>query len=618
MKTAAWFSAYPPRVPSRRAGAGSSQTWLALCAIGVFVYGAESWRQKASSRATREERARFQSLVTCLLGADGPQLVYQPEEVRRRLRALAMDTSLNPSATWIDPCVPMARELVVHGAEVDVTARVDRASTRVADQARALGRALSRVGLVWQVRAGDPETDVDHIADLLTRTASEIDLADAPPARGAAQGPCAPTVAARPDPVVLAVPGLTPLPVGIPERFLVGTPAPAVSTVSWSGPGAEPTIDVISNGPSAAWRMRPQALVRMLPWSADLAGQARVVLDGVDGPLATGLVAAPVDAQDPGAVSLDATLTRGVMWVAAAMRGERATLVRVPMGRNAETTAVRFDNTPTAAGAIAAQTAPDDEVAVGATGPWVFAAYTRHTATGVTVSVARARGDARAAVATLPMDAEAWTLHGRRPGLTFCHSGANLWLVAAARQGWRVATVTADGVDVARALDAGEGGGFDESVTVRCDDDGMLVMGRERPRVSPVVWCPARGAQGCEVLPEIDAMQPIDLAAYQTVEANGARRTHAEWPLRAVALFDGTVIAARAAGTVVAVRRWQPGMDRWTTERVVFDAAASERGATVQSLEVYADRRRAVLAIGTAEGIGLLQSIDGGASWRAR
>lgn len=615
MKTAAWFSAYPPRVPSRRAGIGSSQTWLALCAIGVFVYGAESWRQKASSRATRAERVRFQSLVTCLLGADGPRLVYQPEEVRQRLRALAMETPLHPAPTWIDPCVPMARELVVHGAEVDVTARVDRASTRVAEHARALARSLSRVGLVWQVRAGDPETDVDHIAELLSRTASEIDLADAPPVRGSAEGPCAPTVGARPEPVELAVPGLTPLPVGIPERFLAGTPAPQVSTVSWSG-RAEPAVDVISNVPSPAWRLRPQALVRMLPLRDDLAGQARVVLDGVDGPLAAGLVAAPRELRDPTAVSLDATLSRGVMWVASAGRGERASLARVPVGRNAETTAVRFDNAP--GPSPAGQSAPDDEVAVAAAGPWVFAAYTRHTGVGVTVQVARARGDARAAVAQLPMDPTAWTLHGRRPGVEFCRSGANLWLVATSRQGWRVASVGADGVEVVRALDAGERGGFDEVATVRCDDDGMLVLGRERARVSPVVWCPARGGHGCEVLPEVDAMQPIDLAAYQTVEASGSRRTHPEWPLRAVALFDGTVIAARAAGTIVAVRRWQPGMDQWTTERVIFDAASTERGATVQALEVYADRRRAVLAVGTASGLSLLQSIDGGASWQGR
>lgn len=584
---------------------GAAATWLAVLTVGVFAWGVEHWRARASSRATRGERQRFHDLARCLLGPDGPSLVYRTDLARARLRALAMATPLDPAPTWIDRCVPLARELAVHGAEVDVTREVQRADTRVARRARDLALGVSRVGLVWQVRAGDPDADLEHIAELLARTATEIDLAGGAPPRDRDDSPVAevpsPTRETRVD-----LPGAVPLPVGGPHGFFVGAPLPAVARVSLTPEG--PRAVAVDPLGAVAWRVLPDGVVRLDPRDGRRDGLSPVRVSPFDGAPAAARVAGPPLGVDPATVALSATSRDGVLWLGEAIPGSAPVLARLPTDRPSAATAVRL-------GAVAAlESGPpiEEDIAVGASEGSVFAAYTRHGPEGTRVELVRASGGARAAVRPVPFADGPWTLPGD-VGLTLCAADGALWLVAASRDGWRVAELTAGGARERFSAARSGGDRYDLRVTARCEPHGALAYGADRPRVSPMVWCTR--AQGCRSLPAVPSPEPSAMPSWVTRDATGRARTHAEWPLSVAALSRGAMVAARTAGSVVAVTRLDPGSDRWSDERVVFDAAATERGAVAQGAEVYSLGGAVLLAVGGNGALHLLRSEDGGARW---
>ncbi len=581
----------------------SHPTLLAFAAIGVFAYGVEHWRRHTSTRVGRSERERFAALSLCLVGPDGARRVDHVDETRRRLRRLAMETSLDPAPTWVDACIPLARALTVEGAAVDVTGRPGAVGTQVARRARELTRAMSRVGLVWQVRAGDLEADLDVVADLLARTSAEIDLATGGARVFESKGVRAPTVVPLPTPLTVDVPGLYPLPLGGPRRFLVGTPAPSLSVVSLQGRAA--TVTVRANDEVRAWSLGSTGVVRVLPEDGRADGLSPVRLDGVEAALGVARIAAPPPGVDATGIRLDGVVRDGVFWLGEAVRGQGPVLARLPVQGREAATAVRL-----AAGVVD----PDDEhVAVGEGTAAVFAAYTAPAEDGVAVRVVRAADGARAAVVAVAVP-EGWRGYERRPEVAMCRAGATLWLAVTAHDRWRVATVDGRAVNEVWSERPDGGRRFDDAAVLRCEAGGVLLQGRERPRSSPVVWC---GVDGCTAVGAPTAQQPMDLPAYTTPTPRGGERAHAEWPLRFARTGRGTLVAARASGTVVGVRRRASGDARWGDERVVLDAAAAQHGGAVLGLEVYAEDERALLAVTTATGLHLLESRDDGRSWRA-
>ncbi len=598
---------------ARRWNLGSAQTWFAVAAIATFVYGVESWRRRASARASTGEQARLHAAVTCLLGADGVPLAYRPGEARARLRALAMDTSLTPSPTWIDRCVPLLRDLAVHGAEVDVTQDLRSAPTAVARHARELALATARVGLVWEVRAGGPDSDMDHIAELLVRTTTEIDLASVTPTTDAMKGPRAPVPRPMPPMLTLATGGLLPLPVGTPERFLVGAPLPLLSTVSVRA-GAL-AITPGPNDDARWWRVVPQGLVRVVAEEGAHDGLAPVYLDAVDGPVGSARIAAPPPTLDPRAVALDAVARDNVLWLAEAVRGQSPVLARLPFEHtHGVATAARLSPPPTPE-----MERVDEEVAVTADARGVLAAFTRHlpSSGAVDVRLVRASGGERAAVHDVTFAGDAWQLSGRKVGLSFCTSRVGTWLFAASGDAWRAGLVR-DGtvIDAGTVIRSGTRR-FDDATTVRCGPQGVVVYGRERPRGSPL-WRCAVGESGvprCGVLPALPSEQPRDLPPWTTFTPRGERRAHAEWPFALALTTRGTVLAARASGTVVAVARLPAGATAWETERVVFDASGDAPGATVLGAELYTDGVRTLVAVSRAQDLRVSRSDDEGATW---
>ena len=462
---------------------------------------------------------------------------------------------------------------------------------------------MSRVGLVWQVRAGDGETDLDVLAELLARTAAEIDLATGGAMVFESKGRRAPFVAPLPTPLTLDVPGLFPLPLGSPRRFLVGTPAPAISAVSLAG--GIPTVVVRARDEARAWSLGPSGMVRVLAEDGRGDGLSPVLLDGVDAALGVARIAAPPAGVDATGVMLDGVVRDGVFWLGEAVRGQGPVLARLPVAGREPATAVRL--LP-----VSISSTADEHIAVGEGLAAVFAAYTAPEGDGAAVRVVRAAGGARAAVQSVTVP-DAWRTRERRPGLTMCRTGATLWLAVTAREVWRLAIVDGSAATEVWSARAPIGRRFDESVTLRCDGAGLLLHGRERPRSSPVVWC---NDGGCSSVGAAVAPQPVDLPVYETPTANGGRRMHPEWPLRFARTARGTLLSVRASGTVVAVQRRGPDDAVWGDERVLLDAAATQRGALVRGVEIYSDAARVLLAVTTAEGLHLLETRDEGRSWR--
>ncbi len=588
--------------------------WFALAAAATFVYGVESWRRNASRRASTGEQARFHAAVTCLLGADGARLAYSPGEARQRLRALAMDTALAPAPSWIDRCVPLLRDLAVHGAEVDVTQDLRSAPTAVARHARELALATARVGLVWEIRAGDPETDMEHIAELLVRTATEIDLASADLSIDTLKGPRAPVPRPMPATARLDTGGLLPLPSGTPTRFLVGAPLPFISAVSVHDGALR--AEALANDDARWWRVVPQGVVRVLPDERASDGLSPVSLDGPSGSLGVARIAAPPATLDPRVVSLDAVARGRVLWLAEAVRGNSPVLARLPFaGSHAEATAARLSRGPRVDSERG-----DEEVAVAADGDGVVAAYTEHVpgAGMVDVRVVRAAGGARAAVREVPTATSAWQLGGRRPALGLCATPGAMWLFAASNDEWRVGVVGRDALTgVGRVTRAGTRR-FDETLTLRCAAHGVVAYARERPRSSPMWRCAmSDGVPRCETLPALPSTQPRDLDPWTTFSPTGERRAHPEWPLSLAFTGYGTVLAARTSGSIIAVARLPRGATQWEPERVVFDAARDEPGAIALGAELYTDGARTLLVMSDATDLRATRTDDDGESWRA-
>lgn len=604
---------------TRRRNFGSAQTWFALGAVATFIYGVETWRRHTSVRASHAEQARFHAVVTCLLGADGARLAYAPAEARRRLRALAMDTPLAPAPTWIDRCVPLLRDLAVRGAEVDVTHDPRGAPTAVARHARELALLTARVGLVWQIRGGDPVFDMESIAEALTRTATEIDLAAVTPTRESLKGPRAPVPTALPTFARVPFGALLPLPSGTPARFLAGAPTPLLSTVTVRD--GDVRVEALAADDARWWRVVPGGVVRVVAEEGAPDGLSAVRLDTFLGEGGTGRIAAPPQELDPRAVSLDAAVNGRALWLAEAIRGRAPVLARLPFAgvRGEAATAARL--TRGAADAAADGARVDEEVAVTAAGRSVVAAYTEHLGrTGlIAVRAVRADGGERAVVHEVEVPGEPWVLRGRRVGVGLCASQGATWLFAASGEAWRVGVVR-DGaiVDVAHATRT-EGRSWDDALTLRCSPQGVLAYGRERPRRSPLWRClvGADGVARCDALPRLDATQPGDLDPWTTLSAHGERRAHPEWPLGYALTRDGTVIALRVAGTVAAVSRLPRGAERWSPERVVFDAAAEEARRTVYGAEVYSDGGSVLVAVSDTAELAVMRSEDDGVTWRA-
>lgn len=578
--------------------------WFAVALSASAAYGVETWRRGASRTATRSERARMNSLITCVLGADGHTMLRDVARARTRLRALAMQTSLEPAPSWLDRCVPLADALAREGARVDVTTAPTRAATQIAASARELATALRRVGLVWQVRAGDPEADMEHIATLLARTSAELDLADLRGSEDAGKGPRAPALPAPEHFLRVELAGARPLPLGSPTHFLVGTPLPTLSRVSLHARRAQ--VEVIGNDDARAWRVRPHDVVRLLGEDGQVDGLAPLLADGPEGPLGRGRMATPPPGVGLSGVSLDATYWGEALWVAHAVRGATPVLARMPTRRGEPITAARLlGETPQSASL-------DAEIAVGHDERGVYAAYSEQRGERFSVRAVRAGRGARAEVVPVRSDAAAWQLSGRHPALTMCTSANRLHLVASARGRWIIGTFHGDTLDVSTELTSTRAG-FDEIATLRCDGEGALLYGRDRPRQSPVLWCPGQGS--CAPLARWAPLEPGTLPEWSLADLRGARRSMPEWPMRFARTPRGAFLAARAAGTIVAIARAPSPDAPWEPERVVFDAAAHTPGERVEDVELYADPRRLLLVITTATEMHLAASYDEGAHW---
>lgn len=579
--------------------------WFALALTASAAYGVEKWRRGASRTATRAERARMSALVTCVLGRDGHAMAREVARSRTRLRALAMQTSLDPAPSWLDRCVALAEALAREGARVDLTSAPTRAATHIAAPARELALALRRVGLVWQVRAGDPQTDLEHLATLLARTSAEVDLADVADPADPGKGPRAPDPAPPVPFLSIDLAGARPLPLGTPARFLVGAPLPTLSRVSLQAHRA--SVEVIGNDDARAWRVRAHDVIRLLGEDGAADGLAPLHIDGADGPLGHGRMATPPPGVALSGVSLDATYWGEALWVGHAIRGAAPAIVRMPTRRGEPVTAARLGVES------AVDPASESEVAVGSDASGVYAAHTVRDGDDFTVSAVRAGRGARAAVLPVRLDPAAWRLTGRHPGLSMCATRGGVRLVASSRGRWIVGAFRAGALEVATEVTR-DRSYFDEIATVRCSPEGALIYGRDRPRASPTLWCPAEGE--CVALPSWSPAEPAALPDWSVTDLRGERRTMPEWPMRFARTRRGGFIAARAAGTLVAVARSAPAGSAWTPERVVFDAAARTPGERVEDVEVYADDERALLVITTQSETHLAVSYDDGARWQ--
>jgi hypothetical protein len=134
----------------------------------------------------------------------------------------------------------------------------------------------------------------------------------------------------------------------------------------------------------------------------------------------------------------------------------------------------------------------------------------------------------------------------------------------------------------------------------------------ERGRSSPLILCEE---DSCRSIAPPTVYLPLTMPAYTTRTANGRALVHSDWPVVA-ARAKGTLVFARAAGSIVAVSLRGPRDAQWERERVVFDAAASQHGVMVQGLGLYATGEQLTLAISVPEGLQILRSHDRGASWQ--
>jgi hypothetical protein len=585
--------------------------WFALSITATFVYGLESWRRHAARAAERGENARFLALARCALGPDAAEVLRSVGATRRRLRALAMGSSLDPSPAWLDRCVPLARRLAVHAAEVENTRAPHAAGTALVPRTRALALALGRVGAVWQARAGDPSEDFAPLAEHLVATHAELQLAThSPGTEGGASGLVAPAPW-RPAPTQrLALPGAVFLAEGTPARFLVGTPPPLFSRVRLTPGGL--TQEVVPQEDARQWHTPDERLVRVGPPGLSHPRRTPVTVEGPTGTLLRAEVALPLDALgDPRRLTVDAVSLGGVPWVLSAVDGSPPVLWRAAARPSAAALGPAASPRP----------APQDggaplrpSIALTTEGTSIVAAWAEHALNEQRyVRVYRAARDGHDAVNVVVTPGD-WAVAGRRVGLAFCARPEALWLFVGGRDQWLAGVVQGGRVrEVLRAPRTR--GAYGEAPVVRCADE-VLVYDRERPRQSPLWRCAAPGAAPrCEALPTPPAPEPLGLGTHETPGASGRPVAHPEWPLVFALAPGGAVLSARAAGPVVSLARIDRGAAAWGPEEVLWDAQGEDAGGAVTDVALYSDPARVVLAVSARDELRVTHSLDGGRTW---
>jgi hypothetical protein len=247
-------------VAARKQQGSSIGLVLGVIALAAVLWGAERWRRHAARRSGSAQRARAEALARCVFGSDALTLLRSPSEARARLRRLALATPAEPTLTWFDRCLPLARSFAAHAGEVDDTRSIVAAPSNLRERARALVREMDRTGLVWRLRAGDPEVDMGRIVDAFVRVRAELDL-HADGIAGTIDTQDAPTPLELPEPTVVAVQGLEPTPIGSPRRFFAGVPLPGISSVSLEG--GQWTVRTVATISSHVSVIRPSGVLRI-------------------------------------------------------------------------------------------------------------------------------------------------------------------------------------------------------------------------------------------------------------------------------------------------------------------------------------------------------------------
>jgi hypothetical protein len=585
---------------------------LGIAAIGSVLWGAERWRIFAAKRAGISERERAVMLTRCLLGSDGVRLLRSPSEARVRLRQLAMATSAEPSLTWLDACVPIARLLSAHSTEIDYTRRPTDTPTHMREASRRLLEELTRTGLVWRARNGDPTLDMGLVVDRLIQVHTELDLSGA--TTTVVDGPLAPAAQSLAEGTLVATAGLEPSPIGTPTRFFAGAPLPALTEVSWANNAW--SVRTIASAATLAWSERSQAILRVdsrLEQSPDQLTDLRLVR--LDEP-SVAVRVTPVDDPLQGLhVGLAGFATGvGSFWLGQWSPDQGAVLSRHSQRRGWASFTLANGNPEQAQRARhpvhGRSTAMDESIAIAPLDAGAVAAYTTRGNGQSTISFAAALEDSdRAQITRLSSTA----IGGRTPDLEFCpQESGHPWLFAAGSHDWVVLEVTATAITERFRMSAPRNISYDEDLVLRCEQGRAVAFARERPRSSPIIVCDEHRCEG--FLPPAIHLSDT-MPNYQTRMLDGRAKVHSDWPMSVVLAGDSTVLV-RAAGPVVAIATRARRAPAWSDERVLFDAAARQEHVMIEGLGLYAQGDELTLAITLAEGLRILRSHDRGEHWQ--
>ncbi len=586
---------------------------LGVASIAAALWGAERWRGHAARRAGASERTRAVALARCVFGRDALEVLRSPAGARARLRRLAFETPARPSLTWLDQCVPLARRLEVHASEVDDTRALTETPSHLRENSKKLRRELQRTGLVWRVRGGDPDLDVAPLVEHFIHVTGELDLSSAG-REGSLDGPTAPTPDPLPAGELVPTPGLEPTSIGTPERFFAGAPLPGL--VSVSREGGRWTVRTLATASAYAWSIRPGAHLRIDARSGptpDGLTDLRWIRPGLE---TEQVRVAPVDdARDGLHTDFDGFVGEsGSFWLA-----RWTPDVGAVFGRHATRggwSSFTLANAPPEASARARHPvlgrtrAFDERVAIAPLGAGAIAAYTLRAGQESTVSLAVALEDRDQPSIIRVGEVR---LAARSPDVQFCaRADGAPWLFVAGAREWLALEVDARGVRERARVAAPRGETFSERAAVRCDEDRAIMYATEQGRSSPLLACDSARCAG--IFPPTFYL-PDTLPTYQTRAPDGRPVLHGDWPI-AAALSGGSVVFARAAGSIVAVSLRTLGAGAWEPERVVFDASSHTAGQVIEGLGLFALGDDLTLAIGTREGLRVLSSRDRGARWR--
>lgn len=588
---------------------------LGIAAIGTILWGAERWRMHAAKRAGISERERAVMVTRCLLGPDGLQLIRSPSAARLRLRQLAMATAAEPTLTWLDSCIPIARLLAVHATEIDYTRRPTDAPTHMREASRRLLDEMSRTGLVWRARNGDPTLDMGLVVDRLIQVNTELDLSGA--LNTPVDGPLAPTPQPLAEGTLVPTVGLEPTATGTPTRFFAGAPLPALTEVSLQN--NQWTVRTVASAASNAWSERTSGILRIdsrLEQTEDQLTDLRLIRFNQE---TSTVRVTPVDDPIQGLhVILDGfTSPSGSFWLGQWTPEQGAVLSRHSTHMGWASFTLANGNPELAVRARhpvqGRSLAMNESIAIAPLDQGSVAAYTARSQSGngqSTIFFAAALQDSdRAQITRLNSTA----IGGRTPQLEFCpQTNGHPWLFVAGARDWLVLELTATGSTERFRMTAPANIGYDEELIVRCENEHAVAFGKEHARSSPVIVCDARRCEG--FLPP-----PIHLSDtmpnYQTHTLDGRARVHTDWPLSVASVGDTTVLA-RAAGPMVAIATRTRRAPGWNAERVVFDAAARQEHVMVEGLSLYAHGEDLTLAIALPEGLRILRSRDRGEHWQ--